>query len=82
MFGLAPPKSIALDEAVLSTLRPASPNEVRLAEGDDGDEGDPEIRLRRFAVGRAEGAAGDSQKNDPRPGEPPSDEGPPKEGDC
>ncbi len=59
----------------------AKPKEALFAEGDEGEAGDPETKLRRFAGGRADGAAGDSQKNEPRPGDPPVDAGPAKAGD-
>ena len=55
--------------ADLSTFR-AKPYDARLAEGDAGEAGDPVTKLRLFAGGSAEGGTGDSQKNDPRPGEP------------
>lgn len=55
------PNSIALDTAFSLALK-----EVRLAEGEpEGEEGEPTSDL-RFPGGNA----GDSQKNEPRPGEP------------
>jgi hypothetical protein len=57
------------------------PRDERLAEGDpEGDAGEPDTSDRRFAGGRA-GAIGDSQKNEPRPGEPEKDAAPEKDGD-
>lgn len=44
--------------------------------------GDPSTKLRRLAGGRAEGGAGDSQKNEPKPGEPENDEAPEKAGEA
>lgn len=47
------------------------PKDARLAEGElDGEAGDESTKLRRLAGGRAAGAAGESQKKDPSPGEP------------
>lgn len=70
MFERLLPKSAALDEATLSMGR-FRPKDARLAEGElDGEAGDESTRLRRFAGGRAVGAAGESQKKEPSPGEP------------
>lgn len=57
---------------------------MRLAEGepDEGDAGGPLTRLRRLPGGAWDGGAGDSQKNDPRPGELEDDAGPPSAGDA
>jgi hypothetical protein len=82
VLGLPLPNSIALDDAVFSMFLPANPKEALFAEGDEGDDGDPDVRLRRLAGGRAEGTPGDSQKNEPRPGDPLKDETPPNAGDC
>jgi hypothetical protein len=71
---------MAEDEAVLSMLR-HMPNDVRLAErAPEGLAGETDTRDRRFAGGRA-GTMGDSQKNDPRPGDPVKDAAPEKAGD-
>jgi hypothetical protein len=73
------PKSIAEDEAVLfSMIRVDKPYDARLAEG---EEGEPETRDRRLVVWAA-GAAGDSQKKDPSPGDPEKEAEPEKAGDC
>lgn len=49
---------------------PPSPKAERLADGEeDGEAGEDPTRLLRFAGGRA-GGAGESQKNEPRPGDP------------
>lgn len=75
-----PPKSIALDDAVFSMLRP-SPNDARLADGDDGETGEPVTRLRRLPSGSKEGA-GDSWKNEPRSGDPLRDPAALNAGEC
>jgi len=74
------PKSIADELAALSISR--LPYEARFAEGDDGEAGDPLIKLRRFAGGRAEGTTGDSQKNDPSPGDPEKEDAPENAGEA
>jgi hypothetical protein len=67
---LVPPKSIADEEATLSMFL-LRPSEVRLADGEpDGDPGEPVSRLRRFEGCKAAGWAGESQKKEPKPGEP------------
>ena len=49
----------------------ARPKDALLADGDsDGEAGDAEINVRRFEVGTTGPAAGESQKNEPSPGEP------------
>ena len=71
---------MAEELAALSISR--LPYDARLAEGEEGEDGEPLIRLRRFAGGRAVGALGESQKNDPRPGDPEKDEAPEKDGEA
>lgn len=61
------PNSMTPDEIALSR---APPRDVRLAVGEPvGEAGESVTRDRRLPVGCA-GGLGDSQKNEPRPGEP------------
>lgn len=46
-----------------------------MIDGEAGDAGESEARDRRLAGGRAEGGPGDSQKNEPKPGEIERDDG-------
>lgn len=74
------PNNIGPDETVLSN--PLEPSDVLLAEGDpEGDAGDSVMSGRRLPAG-SEGAAGDSQKNEPRPGEPLKELAPENDGDA
>ena len=77
VLGRPPPKSIALEDEVLSMFLADNPKDARFAVGDDGNEGDPFTRPRRLFCGRTEGATGDAQKNDPRLGDPPKEDGEP-----
>jgi hypothetical protein len=61
---------------------PRGPYDARFADGDDGDAGEPVTKLRRLAGGRTAGGAGDSQKKEPRPGEPEKDADPENAGDA
>lgn len=74
------PKSIAAELLAFSMCR--FPYDALLADGLDGDDGDSLIMLRRFAGGSAVGGAGESQKNDPSPGEPENDAAPENTGDA
>jgi hypothetical protein len=54
-----------------------------LAEGDEGEDGeDPATKLLRLDVGTAAGGAGESQKNEPRPGEPEKEAAPENDGEA
>jgi hypothetical protein len=60
--------SRAEDEATFSGLRPS---DDRFAVGEpDSEHGESSMILRRLEGGSAEGAAGESTKKDPSPGEP------------
>ena len=74
ILGFPLPNNIALDDAVFSMFLPAKPKEVLFADGDEGDAGEPDTRLRRLAGGSAVAADGDWQKKEPRPGDPLKDE--------
>lgn len=75
------PKSIGPDDTVLSSMREL-PRDVRLAEGDpEGDAGDSVIKGRLLPGAGAGGGIGDSQKNEPNPGEPEKELAPENEGD-
>lgn len=73
------PNSIAAELLAFSICR--LPYDALFAEGLDGEDGDSLIILRRFAGGSAEGGAGESQKKEPRPGEPENDAAPENTGD-